>query len=137
MPPQIPKIDEKKMPFGGMGVAGLRDAQATAKSAVQEKVHPTPNNPKTPFLNLSHHHEPRSLRSSFDYADVDLNNAMNVIGKPAHTGRGQKFVSVKHFKEDRWSDDESVYLKQMKMPNVHNNKVDYQREIGINLNPVV
>ena len=50
---------------------------------------------------------------------------MNVIGKPAHTGRGQKFVSVKHFKEDNWSDDESVYRKQMKMPNVQNNKIDY------------
>jgi hypothetical protein len=25
LPPQIPKIDEKKMPFGGMGVAGLRE----------------------------------------------------------------------------------------------------------------
>jgi len=25
MPPQVPKIDEKKMPFGGMGAVGPRD----------------------------------------------------------------------------------------------------------------
>ena len=62
---------------------------------------------------------------------------MGVIGKPTLTGRGQKFVSVKHFKEDKWSDDESVYVKQMKMPNVNSNKIQYQKEIGINLNPVI
>lgn len=105
MPPQIPKIDEKKIPFGGMGVGVL--TQST-KIGDQEIGAQTPQNPKTPF-NLSHHYEPKSLRSSFDYADVDLNNAMKVSGKPALTGRGQKFGAVKHFKEDKWSDDESVY----------------------------
>jgi hypothetical protein len=50
---------------------------------------------------------------------------MKVVGKPTITGRGSKFVSVKHFKEDNWSQDESVYLKQMKMPNVKTNKLEY------------
>lgn len=133
MPPQVPKIDEKKMPFGGMGAVGPRDYQLSAKGNNGA----TSQNPKNPLLDNSHHQEPKSLRSSFDYADIDLNNAMSVIGKPTITGRGQKFVSVKHFKEDNWSDDESVYVKQMKMPNVHTNKIQYQKEIGINLNPVV
>lgn len=110
------------MPFGGLGAAGYRDSQPSTKATGQDGGHNT-HNPKNPLLDHSTHKEPRSLRSSFDYADIDLNNAMGVIGKPTITGRGQKFVSVKHFKEDNWSDDESIYAKQMKMPNVNTNKI--------------
>jgi|LauGreDrversion4_2_1035121.scaffolds.fasta_scaffold357292_3 hypothetical protein len=39
--------------------------------------------------------------------------------------------------EDNWSGDESVFNKQMRMPNVYNNKRDYQREIGLNLDTEV
>ena len=67
---------------------------------------------------------PQSLRSSFDYLDVNLNDAMKVAGNATLTGRGSKFLQ-KQFKEDNWSDDESVYNKQMKMPNVNANKIDY------------
>jgi hypothetical protein len=55
------------------------------------------------------------------------------MGKPAHTGRGKKFAASKHFKEDNWLVDDSIYLKQMRMPNVNTNKYDYQGQIGINL----
>jgi hypothetical protein len=46
-----------------------------------------------------------------DYVDVDLNNALRVMNMQAHTGRGKKFAAVKHFKEDNWSADESIYAK--------------------------
>lgn len=55
------------------------------------------------------------------------------MGMPANTGRGKKFAAVKHFKEDNWSADESIYAKQMKMPNVNAGKIDYQGQIGLNL----
>lgn len=110
------------MPFGGLGAAAYRDSQPNGLIIGQENTNKMPNS-KNPLLDHSIHQEPRSLRSSFDYADVDLNNAMSIIGKPTITGRGQKFVSVKHFKEDNWSEDESIYNKQMKMPNVHSNKI--------------
>lgn len=64
------------------------------------------------------------MRSSFDYLDIDLNDAMKTAGNATNAGRGAKFLQKK-FKEDNWSDDESVYNKQMKMPNVNANKIDY------------
>jgi hypothetical protein len=74
-----------------------------------------------------------SLRSSYDYPDVDMNVALKTIGQNTHTGRGKKFSVAKHFKEDNWLADESIYLKQMKMPNFNTNKIEYQGQIGINL----
>jgi hypothetical protein len=46
-------------------------------------------------------------------------------------------LKKKTFKEDQdiFSGDESVYEKQMKMPNLNLNEVDYQKEIGVNLHP--
>jgi len=61
-----------------------------------------------------------------------MNDAMKIAGDPAHTGRGSRFFR-KNYKEDKWSGDESVFDKQMKMPNVNANKLDYQKEIGLNL----
>lgn len=75
---------------------------------------------------------PHSLRSSFDYIDVNMNDAMKVVGDATLTGRGSRFFK-KTYKEDNWSGDESVFNKQMKMPNVHATKQEYQREIGLNL----
>lgn len=61
-----------------------------------------------------------------------MNDAMQVAGENTLTGRGKGFFR-KTFQEDNWSGDESVFNKQMKMPNVNLNKVDYQKEIGLNL----
>jgi hypothetical protein len=36
-----------------------------------------------------------------------MNNAMKVAGEKTLTGRGSKFF-LKTYKEDQWSDDESV-----------------------------
>lgn len=55
-----------------------------------------------------------------------------MAGAPTLTGRASKFFR-KSYKEDNWSGDESVFNKQMKMPNVNNNKIEYQQEIGLNL----
>ena len=44
---------------------------------------------------------------------------------------------MKNYKEDNWSDDESVFNRQMKMPNIKATKVEYQREIGLNLDALV
>ncbi len=74
-----------------------------------------------------------SLRSSYDYPDVDMNVALKVIGQNTFTGRGKKFSVAKHFKEDNWLADDSIYLKQMKMPNYNANKQEYAAQIGINL----
>lgn len=63
-----------------------------------------------------------------------MNVAMKVTGHNTLTGRGKKFSKAKNFKEDNWLADDSIYLKQMKMPNVQtNNKLEYQEQIGINL----
>jgi hypothetical protein len=75
---------------------------------------------------------PQSLRSSFDYIDVNMNEAMKVAGENTLTGRASRFFR-KTFKEDNWSGDESLFNKQMKMPNVHVNRIEYQKEIGLNL----
>lgn len=72
------------------------------------------------------------MRSSFDYIDVNMNEAMKVVGEATLTGRGSRFFK-KSYKEDNWSGDESVFNRQMKMPNVNANKADYQKEIGLNL----
>lgn len=61
-----------------------------------------------------------------------MNEAMKVAGEPTLTGRASRFFR-KNFKEDHWSGDESVFNKQMKMPNVNLKKHDYQKEIGLNL----
>lgn len=74
-----------------------------------------------------------SLRSSYDYIDIDMAAAMRTGGENALAGRGSRFFKKKTFKEDNWSGDESVFNRQMKMPNVNTTKQEYQREIGINL----
>jgi hypothetical protein len=52
-----------------------------------------------------------SLRSSYDYPDVDMNVALKVKGHNTHTGRGKKFSKSKNFKEDNWLADDSIYIK--------------------------
>lgn len=64
-----------------------------------------------------------------------MNDAMKAVGEATLTGRGSRFLK-KSYKEDNWSGDESVFNKQMKMPNVNANKADYQKEIGLNLDVV-
>jgi hypothetical protein len=76
-----------------------------------------------------------SLRSSFDYMDLNLNEGMHLRRPGSNTHRN---LPSKSFKEDatpagNLSGDESVYEKKMKMPNLNALKADYQREIGINL----
>ncbi len=50
------------------------------------------------------------LYSSYDYIDVNLNDAMTLAGYNMETGRGRKFQK-KSFVEDKWSSDESKYDK--------------------------
>ena len=50
------------------------------------------------------------LYSSYDYIDVNLNDAMTLAGYNMETGRGRKFQK-KSFVEDKWSSDESNYDK--------------------------
>ena len=56
-------------------------------------------------------HAPLSLRSSFDYIDVNMNDALNLAGEPTLTGRASRFFHKKSDTEDNWSDDESVFNK--------------------------
>ena len=50
------------------------------------------------------------LYSSYDYIDVNLNDAMKLAGYNMETGRGRKFQK-KSFVEDKWQSDESNYDK--------------------------
>ena len=61
-----------------------------------------------------------------------MNEAMALAGYSMLSGRA-KYFEKKTFLEDRWSSDESIYDKQLKMPNVKANKFQYQKEIGIKL----
>ncbi len=49
---------------------------------------------------------------------------MALAGYNMETGRGRNFQK-KSFAEDKWSSDESIYDKQMKMPNVKANNYEY------------
>ena len=42
---------------------------------------------------------PVSIRSSFDYIDVNMNEAMRIAGAPSITGRGKRFLK-KSYLED-------------------------------------
>lgn len=61
----------------------------------------------------------RSLNSSFDYVDLNMNEALKAVGDTAKTGRGRALFK-KEYKEDKayGSADESVFERQLKMPNV-------------------
>ena len=61
-----------------------------------------------------------------------MNDAMKVGGEATLTGRGKKFFK-KTFREDNWSGDESVFNRQIKMPNIDVDKEDYEKEIGLHL----
>ena len=63
--------------------------------------------------------EVRSLNSSFDYVDLNMNEALKAVGETAKSGRGKTFFK-KEYKEDKayGSADESVFERQLKMPNV-------------------
>jgi hypothetical protein len=90
----------------------------------------------TPDRGRNHHkNSSLSLRSSFDYMDLNLNQGMhlNKQGLNSHRNLPQKI-----FKEDatpggNLSGDESAYEKKMKMPNLNAPKAEFQREIGVNL----
>ncbi len=99
------------------------------------------NDDTTPDRGRNHQNSSSlSLRSSFDYMDLNLNEGLHLEkrgGNKTHRNLPQKV-----FKEDvkplvgganNLSGDESVYEKKMKMPNMNAPKADYQREIGINL----
>jgi hypothetical protein len=79
-----------------------------------------------------------SLRSSFDYMDLNLNEGLHLRKQPP-AAKSHRELAKKTYKEDQTpeggitSGDESVYEKKMKMPNFNASKQDYQREIGINL----
>lgn len=77
-----------------------------------------------------------SVRDTFDYLDVNLNHGMDLVPK-SKLQKHSKDLHKKSFKEDQdiFSGDESVYEKQMKMPNINQNEADYQKEIGVNLHP--
>ena len=53
-----------------------------------------------------------------------MNEAMALAGYSMLSGRA-KYFEKKTFLEDRWSSDESIYDKQLKMPNVKANKFQY------------
>lgn len=63
-----------------------------------------------------------NLQSRLSFNDRSKNNS------PV----GRAFYK-KEYKEDDWSGDESMFEKQIKMPNVQNNLQDYMKEIGLNL----
>ena len=48
---------------------------------------------------LRNNKAPVSIRSSFDYIDVNMNEAMRIAGEPSITGRGKSFLK-KAYLED-------------------------------------
>ena len=64
-----------------------------------------------------------TLRSSFDYIDVDMKKAMNAVGEKVHSGRATNFFK-KDFREDHLhkQDDESLIENHLHMPDVGKNE---------------
>ena len=68
-----------------------------------------------------------SVQSSFDYADINIKEALTLGGSgPLKTCRGERF-SRKTYQEDQWSLDESRDEKRLKMPDVKAKREQYQK----------